>query len=189
MSDNPRPAKRQKTEQESSASEDVPPQLTLASLLLGLPSLLLHPPTHTNHERSLALSYHALKKCTTMTSLDRTVECRAAAGLVELGLQIGLSSSGIEGEIQKAITKGVSDLSLCRIMLTNISISSLVIDCAKSKLPILLTCLSSLIRFCPASIALALSTQILPALFSTFSRIWQLQSRSEQPEACISSSY
>jgi len=120
MSDNPRPAKRQKTEQESSASEDVPPQLTLASLLLGLPSLLLHPPTHTNHERSLALSYHALKKCAAMTSLDRTVECRAAAGLVELGLQIGLSSSGIEGEIQKAITKGVSDLSLCRIMLTNI---------------------------------------------------------------------
>ncbi|KAF5352678.1 hypothetical protein D9756_006286 [Leucocoprinus leucothites] len=104
--DDARPAKRQKTDQETSSEHDIPPQLTLANLLLGLPSLLLHPPTHTNHERSLALSHHALKKCTAMTSLDRAVECRAATGLAELGLQIGLSSLGNESEIQKAITKG-----------------------------------------------------------------------------------
>ncbi|KAJ3562231.1 hypothetical protein NP233_g9703 [Leucocoprinus birnbaumii] len=104
--DNPRPTKRQKLDNEPSAEQDVPPQLTLANLLLGLPSLLLHPPTHTNHERSLALSYHALKKCTAMTSLDSAVECSAATGLAELGLQIGLTSPGIESEIQKAITKG-----------------------------------------------------------------------------------
>jgi len=47
-----------------------------------------------------------------MTSLDSAVECRAATGLAELGLQIGLSSPGIKAEIQKAITKGVSDLIL-----------------------------------------------------------------------------
>jgi len=49
-----------------------------------------------------------------MTSLDRVVECRAATGLAELGLQIGLSAPGIIVEIQKAITKGVSDLILAR---------------------------------------------------------------------------
>ena len=112
MSNDPSPAKRQKTEQGLFASQDSLPHLTLTSLLLSLPCLLLHPPTHTNHQRSLALSYHALKKCTIMTSLDRAVECRAATGLAELGLQIGLSSPGIKAEIQKAITKGVSGLIL-----------------------------------------------------------------------------
>lgn len=112
MSNDPSPAKRQKTEQGLFAGQDSLPHLTLTSLLLSLPCLLLHPPTHTNHQRSLALSYHALKKCTIMTSLDRAVECRAATGLAELGLQIGLSSPGIKAEIQKAITKGVSDLIL-----------------------------------------------------------------------------
>jgi hypothetical protein len=106
--DNPRPAKRQKIQPEPSFEPQKPPQLTLADLLLSLPSLLLHPPTHTNHERALALSHYALKKASTMTSLDKVVECRAATGLAELGLQIGLSSSGIKDEIQKAITKGVS---------------------------------------------------------------------------------
>lgn len=106
--ENPRPAKRQKIDIQSSPKPQKLPQLTLANLLLSLPSLLLHPPTHTNHERSLALSYHALKTCNTMTSLDKTVECRAATGLAELGLLIGLSSPGIQDEIQKAITKAVS---------------------------------------------------------------------------------
>lgn len=105
-----RPRKRQKTEQQISSELPDLPQLTLANLLLSLPSLLLHPPTHTNHERSLALSYCALEKCNAMTSLDRVVECRAATGLAELGLQIGLSSPGIQDEIQKAITKAVSNV-------------------------------------------------------------------------------
>lgn len=103
-----RPAKRQKTEERASAEPENLPPLTLANLLLSLPSLLLHPPTHTNHERSLALSYAALNQCNTLTSLDRVVECRAATGLVELGLQIGLSAPGVQGEIQKALTKAVS---------------------------------------------------------------------------------
>ncbi|KAF7783867.1 hypothetical protein Agabi119p4_32 [Agaricus bisporus var. burnettii] len=102
---NPRPTKRQKTEDTISAETPKLPHLTLANLLLSLPSLLLHPPTHTNHERSLALSYNALNQCNVLTSLDRVVECRAATGLVELGLQIGLSTPGVQGEIQKALTK------------------------------------------------------------------------------------
>ncbi|KXN87809.1 hypothetical protein AN958_08125 [Leucoagaricus sp. SymC.cos] len=97
--DNPRPPKRQKLDNPPSSSSpsapppppkdqiSKPPQLTLANLLLGLPSLLLHPPTHTNHERSV-------------------VECRAATSVAELGLRIGVAESGIEGEVQKAITKG-----------------------------------------------------------------------------------
>lgn len=105
---NPRPTKRQKTEDTISAETPRLPHLTLANLLLSLPSLLLHPPTHTNHERSLALSYNALNQCNVLTSLDRVVECRAATGLVELGLQIGLSTPGVQGEIQKALTKAVS---------------------------------------------------------------------------------
>src|SRR5262249_17344338 len=107
---NTRPTKRQKTEEKNSAQALELPPLTLANLLLCLPSLLLHPPTHTNHERSLALSYTALNRCNVLTSLDRVVECRAATGLVELGLQIGLSTPGVQGEIQKALTKAVSIL-------------------------------------------------------------------------------
>ncbi|KAF9449730.1 hypothetical protein P691DRAFT_702735 [Macrolepiota fuliginosa MF-IS2] len=62
-----------------------------------------------------------------MTSLDRVVECRAATGLVELGLQIGLQSPGIQGEIQKAITKAsliaqnLPSLHLYRYRLTQLS--------------------------------------------------------------------
>ena len=111
--DNPRPLKRQKVEHTPSPDQlQVPPQLTPANLLLGLPSLLLHPPTHTNHERSLELSYHALKKCNTMTSLDRVVECRAATSLVEFGLHFGVAEDGNRGEMQEAITKGVSNASV-----------------------------------------------------------------------------
>lgn len=124
--ENPRPAKRQKTgpqhieqplkpqhierpwKPQPIEQPRKPQNTTLSDLLLSLPHLLLHPPTNTNHERSLALSHYALKKCTTMTSLDRVVECRAATGLAELGLQIGLSPPAMQDEIQKAITKAVS---------------------------------------------------------------------------------
>ncbi len=108
VDENPRPTKRQRIAEQPTEPPQKPENLTLSDLLLSLPVLLLHPPTHTNHERSLAVAYHALKKCTIMTSLDRVVECRAATGLAELGLQIGLSSPGIQDEIQKAITKAVS---------------------------------------------------------------------------------
>lgn len=180
--DTPHPAKRQKLEQERSQTADTTPQLTLANLLLGLPSLLLHPPTHTNHERSLALSHQALRTCTSMTSLDSAVECSAATGLAELGLQIGLSSPGIEAEIQKAISKGVSGLASRNTSFTECFVS--VACCTECMLRVLLGYVR-LTKICAASLSSIISIPPRPALLTTFPRIREPKSRSEYSETHI----
>lgn len=105
MDDNPRPSKRQRTSS-LSAIELAP--LPDSALLLSLPSLLLHPPNHPNHTRSLWLSLFALRKCLTLSTLEPYEECRALTEVAEIGFKIGFADSGMESEVEKSITKAVS---------------------------------------------------------------------------------
>jgi hypothetical protein len=113
-------------------------QLHGAQLLLALPSLLAHPPTHVSHTRALALSLLALRRCLGVPNpgssdrkiagrksgaasgkdawaLSPTDECRAWCALAEVGLCVlegGFGTeawaAGIESEIDKALGKAVS---------------------------------------------------------------------------------
>jgi hypothetical protein len=104
-----------------------------AHLLLNLPRLLLLPPTHKNHARSLHLSLVALRRCLSLHSgegvevLTPEMECRAWTGLAEVGMRVvgggfcepgggGVGehgwAKGIEGEVEKAIGKAVRLFSL-----------------------------------------------------------------------------
>src|SRR5437879_5012295 len=91
-----RPFKRQKIEQPR------PCPLPADVLLLSLPQLLQHPPTHRHHTRSLFLSLFALRKCLSLPGLDSIKECRASTELAEIGFRIGLGEPGIENEVEKS---------------------------------------------------------------------------------------
>ncbi|KIJ64161.1 hypothetical protein HYDPIDRAFT_132789 [Hydnomerulius pinastri MD-312] len=135
---NPRPQKRQRMDHltESAESSDQllpsspltsipassPPSSTLRPLppqvlLLALPALLAHPPTHENYGLSLFLSLRAFRTCLELKALTPDVECRAWTGLAEVGLtaiESGYSTSGehewangLEIEVEKAIGKGL----------------------------------------------------------------------------------
>ncbi|KAF9236547.1 hypothetical protein BU15DRAFT_49857 [Melanogaster broomeanus] len=91
----------------------LPPQI----LLLALPGLLVHPPTHESYPLSLFLSLRALRTCLELKALTPDVECRAWTGLAEVGLRAiesGFSTSGehdwangLDVEVEKAIGKGL----------------------------------------------------------------------------------
>ncbi|KAF8167157.1 hypothetical protein B0H34DRAFT_791923 [Crassisporium funariophilum] len=131
MDDNPRPSKRARTT--SSTPEDtticaqklspIPP----AQLMLALPSLLAHPPTHRLHTRSLYLSRFALRKALGLGQLELSEECRAWTELAEVGFKIGLDEPGTESEVERAITKALlitqkhPSLRLYRPQLTRLS--------------------------------------------------------------------
>ena len=108
VDENPRPTKRQRTDECHGTIDTPTMRMSLPALLLGLPALLVHPPTHPQHARSLFLSLFALKACLALPSLDFNFECRAWAGLAEIGSKIGFCEPGIEGEVEKAVTKAVS---------------------------------------------------------------------------------
>ncbi|KAF9461040.1 hypothetical protein BDZ94DRAFT_1299517 [Collybia nuda] len=88
-------------------------------LLLALPSLVLHPPTHRHHLQSIHVARHALRRCLAL-NLDSDLECRAWTALAELGL-LGLTSPGLargrdedarwrgelQNEVEKALTKAL----------------------------------------------------------------------------------
>jgi len=97
-----RPLKRQKLEHQTT------PTLPADVLLLSLPQLLQHPPTHKHHTRSLFLSLFALRKYLSFPGLDSITECRASTELAEIGFRIGLGEPGIANEVEKSITKSVS---------------------------------------------------------------------------------
>jgi hypothetical protein len=81
------------TESSPPSLRPLPPQV----LLLALPALLVHPPTHENYPLSLFLSLKALRTCLELKALTADVECRAWAGLAEIGLRAiesGFSTSG-----------------------------------------------------------------------------------------------
>ncbi|KAJ3488633.1 hypothetical protein NLJ89_g11594 [Agrocybe chaxingu] len=102
--DNPRPQKRLRLEHESHPEiRPIPPE----TLLLSLPTLLAHPPTHTNHTRSLFVAQLALRKCLSIPGLDSSAECRSWTELAEVGLRIGLNEPGVESEVERAITKAL----------------------------------------------------------------------------------
>ncbi|TFK21640.1 hypothetical protein FA15DRAFT_645318 [Coprinopsis marcescibilis] len=81
--------------------------LPLPVLLLSLPNLLLHPPTHRNYARSVYLSILALQRCLLFPNLDPDVECKAWTGLAELAFRTGLSIEAMEHQAEKAATKAL----------------------------------------------------------------------------------
>ncbi|KDQ51183.1 hypothetical protein JAAARDRAFT_41451 [Jaapia argillacea MUCL 33604] len=120
IDDNPRPAKRQRN---ASVAEDVSSDLSSFTrlphpiLLISMPALLVHPPSHRFHIQSLFSSLTAIRKCISMDSLNLDIECRAWTAFAELGMNVvagGLSereycswAKGVEPEVEKAIGKGL----------------------------------------------------------------------------------
>ncbi|KDR86097.1 hypothetical protein GALMADRAFT_235330 [Galerina marginata CBS 339.88] len=96
-----RPFKRQKLE--PTVLKPLPTDI----LLLSLPQLLAHPPTHRNHARANFLSSFALRKYLSLPNLEPNLECQAWTELAETGLKIGLDTVGVEDEVEKAITKAL----------------------------------------------------------------------------------
>ena len=97
------PVKRPRTE---------PPPVfsTISSqkLLLSIPSLVLHPPTHKRHHQSVALAQNALRRCLKLQGLDPVDACRAWTGLAELGMgRLAIGIRNVEGEVEKALTKAL----------------------------------------------------------------------------------
>ena len=107
MSDsNPRPTKRQRTNSVSPAQTQAssllspPPEssqpsptpalrpLPPAILLLALPGLLAHHPTHPDFGFSLFLSLRALRQCLALPALAPDLECRAWTNLAEVGMRV-----------------------------------------------------------------------------------------------------
>ena len=95
------PVKRPRTEP--------PPVFSAISpqkLLISIPSLVLHPPTHKRHHQSIALAQNALRRCLELEELDPVDECRAWTGLAELGMsRLAIGIRSVEGEVEKALTK------------------------------------------------------------------------------------
>lgn len=106
--DNPRPLKRQRVEsiQDASNPEKFSP-IPPSTLLLALPSVLIHPPTHPDHQISLQLSSAALKKCLELPEIEGDLECRAWTALAEVGIIEGIQKPGTAEEVEKAISKAV----------------------------------------------------------------------------------
>lgn len=109
---NSRPHKRQRTDHTAECAETSPPRspqttrsqslstfrpLPPQVLLLALPALLAHPPSHEYYPLSLFLSLRALRTCLELKTLTPDVECRAWTGLAEVGLRVinsGFTASG-----------------------------------------------------------------------------------------------
>ncbi|KAJ7039378.1 hypothetical protein C8F04DRAFT_1392448 [Mycena alexandri] len=115
MEVNPRPHKRARTTPPTEArltkdEKMLETQLQGSQLLLALPSLLVHPPTHSEHKKALAVSLLALRRCLGLSNpkgqvyagagdrmqsdrkggpqsdLSPPDECRAWCALAEIGL-------------------------------------------------------------------------------------------------------
>lgn len=82
-------------------------------LLVTLPYLLAHPPTHKYYVPSLCLSLCALRRCLAFPSLSPEIECRAWTGLAEVGMRVmagGLHynedfpwARGVETEVRRVL--------------------------------------------------------------------------------------
>ncbi|EGO18936.1 hypothetical protein SERLADRAFT_418607 [Serpula lacrymans var. lacrymans S7.9] len=141
VDDNPRPLKRQRTFSLNTSSPlssppDTPPHsqprapaqppslpsssllapIPTQTLLVSLPGIIVHPPNHPHHARSLYVSLLSLRRCLALKTLNPDVECRAWTALAEVGMKVvagGFSQSddypwarGTETEVEKAIGKG-----------------------------------------------------------------------------------
>ncbi|KAF8621735.1 hypothetical protein AX15_007535 [Amanita polypyramis BW_CC] len=109
---NPRPTKRQRLDlipdmdKDAYNTESINP-IPPSSLLLALPSLLIHPPTHPHHKLSLDLSSTALQKCLSLPDIEGDLECRALTALAEVGIIQGMQEPGTAINIEKAIAKAL----------------------------------------------------------------------------------
>ncbi|KZS93486.1 hypothetical protein SISNIDRAFT_485730 [Sistotremastrum niveocremeum HHB9708] len=111
--------KRKRNDYEPEGSIRVPPPLSPQLLLLQLPTLLAHPPSHPLHIPGLHLSLLAYRKCLSLGGLTPDSECRALLGIVEVGIRVagaGLSTrpeaewtwaARIENEVERSIGKGL----------------------------------------------------------------------------------
>ncbi|KAF7324036.1 Carboxylic ester hydrolase [Mycena kentingensis (nom. inval.)] len=102
-----------------------------AQLLLALPALIAHPPTHPQHKHALWLSLVALRKCLALPNPGQPIgrarkapwdisstpldKCRAWTALAEVGITVlegGFGDEdwieGIEAEVHRALGKAVS---------------------------------------------------------------------------------
>ena len=84
----------------TTASQNLFNQLPVPVLLLTLPQLLAHPPTHPLHVPSLRSSFCAVKRAIDLSStavlgdvFTPELECRAWTMLAEIGLQLAEVSS------------------------------------------------------------------------------------------------
>ncbi|KAK0450523.1 uncharacterized protein EV420DRAFT_738131 [Desarmillaria tabescens] len=134
---NPRPTKRQRRDSISQGAtavdgNDLAPLKAIAMapkpscltplppslLLISLPGILIHPPTHRYHAQSLCLSLLALRRCLNLPNLTPEVECRAWTAMVEVGMLViagGFSQNddhlwakAIEIEVEKAANKALN---------------------------------------------------------------------------------
>ncbi|KAJ3845306.1 hypothetical protein F5878DRAFT_550612 [Lentinula raphanica] len=88
-----------------------------STLLLYLPSILIHPPNHPLHAQSLCMSLLALRRCLKLPGLNPDIECRALTALAEVGMivldggfnqhELHVWAHGIEPEVEEATSKGV----------------------------------------------------------------------------------
>ncbi|KAF7970462.1 hypothetical protein HWV62_23865 [Athelia sp. TMB] len=93
--------------------------LSPSQLLLSIPRIIRHPPSHPLHVRSLQLSLVAFRRVLSLPVLNPEEETRAWTGLAEVGLRVvgggfcdGNSNDnewakGVEVEVEKAIGKGL----------------------------------------------------------------------------------
>ena len=72
---------------------------------MKLPSLLSVPPNHRASVTSYAISLAALRKCIDLRNLSPDEECRAWAGLAEIGMR--LAKAGWTRDDRLAWAKGV----------------------------------------------------------------------------------
>ncbi|KAJ6447400.1 hypothetical protein C8R47DRAFT_1031335, partial [Mycena vitilis] len=133
MEENPRPQKRARTSPpaDTRATKNGPENpIHGAQLLLALPSLLVHPPTHPEHKKALFVSLLALRRCLglpnpggrvqggrkggTVLDLSQPDECRAWCALAEIGLCVlegGFGAEawamGLETEVDNALGKAL----------------------------------------------------------------------------------
>jgi hypothetical protein len=66
------------------ASQPLPPQI----VLLMLPTLLAHPPSHPLHICSLRTMLSAMRRCLSLQNLNLDEECQACLGLAEVGMKV-----------------------------------------------------------------------------------------------------
>ncbi|KAJ7587169.1 hypothetical protein C8J56DRAFT_861483 [Mycena floridula] len=131
---NPRPAKRQRVDSDSSDDSEMlfVPHIPLPTpsapsssltmlptpvLLISLPGLLIHPPTHPQHAHSLSVSLLAVRRCLKVPNISPDIECRGWTAVAELGMSViggGFHDSedhpwakGMPSEVETAISKGL----------------------------------------------------------------------------------
>ncbi|KAF7331392.1 hypothetical protein MKEN_00017200 [Mycena kentingensis (nom. inval.)] len=130
VGDDARPRKRMRLTPPTDAAASDGPQPRGAQLLLALPALIAHPPTHPQHKHALWLSLVALRKCLALPNPGQPIgqarkapwdisstpldECRAWTALAEVGITVlegGFGdedwTEGIEAEVHRALGKAL----------------------------------------------------------------------------------